>query len=66
MTEPLPPWRPLRVDGERTVIEVDVEPGRTTQLPILTRILGTSVGDEVIRLRLRDHAERADALGDFT
>lgn len=62
MTTPLPFWRTLRVEGLFTVVAVDIEPGRTAELPIRTTLLGTATGNAMIRAIIVRHNETRDQL----
>lgn len=49
-------WRINRLDGAYTILDVDIEPGRTAELMIRTVLVGTPDGDAAIR----HYADRLD------
>lgn len=49
-------WRPARVDGQYTIVEVDLEPGCTAEVMVRTAVLNTPDGERAIR----SYADRWD------
>jgi hypothetical protein len=62
MTAPLPFYRKIGEAGFFTIVEVDIEPGRTAQVPVRTALLGKPEGDAMIRAVLARHEETRDQL----
>jgi hypothetical protein len=65
MSTPIPHYERRNVQGSFTVIEIDLEPGRTAMVPIRTELIGTPDGDAMIRRVLEDHAATKDILSEF-
>lgn len=59
-------WRKVREEGSFTVIEVDVEPGRVTHIPVRTSLLSGPHADSLIEHVLSRYDETRDQLRDFT
>lgn len=49
-------WRAARTEGRYTIVEVDLEPGRTAEVMVRTALVGTPDGERAIR----SYAERWD------
>jgi len=62
MSQPPPLWRALRENLQWTIIEVDIEPGRTAEIPVRTELLHTPAGDAVIAAIIDKHRQTQDQL----
>lgn len=49
-------WRALRTVGQYTVVEIDLEPGRTAEKLVRTALVGTPDGERAIK----EYADRWD------
>lgn len=65
MSRPAITWRPGRVEGAYTYVQVDYEPGRTGEVPVRTTELNTPAGEALIRAAVARWDETRDQLREF-
>jgi hypothetical protein len=62
MREPLPLWRVLREELQWSILQVDIAPGRTAEIPVRTELLHTPAAKAIIAAIIDKHRQTQDQL----